>query len=147
MVDQAPPPMVTHDLDGSTKVLADRLETRLQAGNEKFQQWGKIIAIGKYLAAALTPLIIAGFSFAVWALSLAKKSDVSAVSESEVARHVDLERRVSIIEAQRIADGVATAKAIDIVTARLNRIDDVLLDIRLRLGAPPVIAPPPGVKK
>ncbi len=142
-----PQKMKTSDLTGASKLLAERLEPRLQAGVEKFQQlqddvarveqWGKIIQVGKYLAAAFAPLIICGFGFAVWALSLAKKTDVTDFSTAEAARHAALELRTSVLETQRASDSQTTNKALDAINAHLAHIDDVQLDIRIRLGAIP----------
>ncbi len=153
-----PQKMKTSDLTGASKLLAERLEPRLQAGIEKFQQlqddvarveqWGKIIQAGKYLAAAFTPLIICGFGFAVWALSLAKKTDVADFSAVEATRHAALELRASVLETQRVTDSQAASKALDAINARLTRIEDVQFDIRLHLNNAADVkqAPPPRKK-
>lgn len=132
-----PPPIDTSDLTGTTKILADRLEPRLRAGAETFGNIQKAIQGGKYIAAALVPIVLAACGLAVWSVSLAKKSDVTAQGEIEAARHAELERRTAVLEATSAAQSVANGKALDNVVAHLGHIDDVLLDIRIRLGAVP----------
>jgi hypothetical protein len=141
-----PPRMETSDLTGAVKTLAERIEPRLTAGNERFAHMGKMVDAGKYLAAALVPLIVVTFGFTMWSVSLAKKSDVSAQAEAEAARHVDLERRVTILEVERAADAAANTKANATSEAQWREQSDKMLDMRIRMGAVPV-APMPAPKR
>lgn len=127
-------PMDTSDLTGSVKVFAERLEPRLQAGAKTFQGL-------KLIVAALTPLVLATFGFAVWSVSLAKKAALDALEQTETARHAEMEKRVAVIETQRNADSASTSKALESIVSHLQHMDDVLLDLRIRLGAQ---TPPTG---
>jgi hypothetical protein len=134
---KTPAPIDTSDLTQASRKLAERIDetygARLQAGAKTFNTIRVVVA-------ALASLATMAFLFGAWAISVAKKSDVSAQGESEAARHAELERRTSVLEAKRDADALTTAKALTDITSQLREQANVLLDIRIKLGA----SPPPA---
>ena len=145
----SPPPPLSADLSGPTKILAERLEPRLAAGVETFGMLhgiaadnAKTFAQMKRIFLLLSPLIVAGFLVGAWQAVFARKSDVSQSDAITTAWHADLDKRTAALELQRSSDAAAIAKTFADVSMQLREQANVLLDIRIRLGPPSTVAVP-----
>lgn len=134
----------TSALTDSTKALADQIEPRLQAGNAKFNHFGKRVMVMGVALIALSPIAIAGFSIATYNALFSKKADVDAVVAIDTARHVELERRhsdleraVAVLTAEFNANVATTTKSLDAIAKHSERQDEALF--RQQLGVPTMV--------
>jgi hypothetical protein len=133
---KTPVPIDKSDLDTNAVRVIERIEEnfnpRLQGGIKSFANLWKAITI---MATVILTLVGVG----AYLSDVAKKSDMEAHFKVRDEETSALKAQVAVLAAQFLAVG----KSLDELKTDAKHKDDVLLDIRLALGTPRVVAVDP----